>query len=166
MGVMTASDQDPLAPSTARDDIEDRAERLDLELQAPDGAEAADAEPELPSEQPAVLRRVPRIEVFLGLGAILGLLLALGLAYFWPDQPVPMGERQYSDGQVFGFLALFLVPAVIGLLGLIGSLLGRSKGEPVLLRREDADEPLHVTDPDAAASAPAGDAADLGRAER
>lgn len=136
---MAEHEMDPLARTSDAEELEERAERVDLGLDD----SAADADDV--TEQEAVIRRVPRIEVFLALGALVGLLLALILTFAFPGQPAANGEQQYSDGQVFGFLALFLVPIGVGLFGLLGSFLGRrGRGKKVVLRRGAADVPLHA----------------------
>ena len=136
MDGMAEHEMDPLARTSAAEELEERAERVNLGLDDPAADEV--------TEQEAILRRVPRIEVFLVLGALAGLILAMILTFAFPGQPGPNGE-QYTTGQVFGFLALFLVPIGVGVLGLLGSFLGRrGRGEKVVLRRGSADEPLHA----------------------
>lgn len=107
-------------------------------------ADVADA----PTELPARVSRQPRMGRFLGLGAIVGLLLALVLTMLWPDDPnyVPDNPTlSFSDLQVFGFLAVYLVPICLGIFGLIGYFLGRaaekrSRTEIVIGRTASGDD--------------------------
>ena len=106
-----------------------------------DPADPVDAE-DNEHEQPAVVSRHVRMGRFLGLGAIVGILVALLLTVGVPEDPdfVPANpDLVFSKLQVFGFLALFLVPAGIGLGGLVGAFVARSVGRrrtAVMLRPE------------------------------
>lgn len=110
-------------------------------------ADGRDGDPEPDDgvrEQEAVLRRVPRIEVFLGLGALLGLVAAFLLTYYPPYGSPQLSAKQFTDTQVFGFLALFCVPIGMGLVGLLGTFLGRGRGERVrLVKGPDAQPRGH-----------------------
>ncbi|KAB1649075.1 hypothetical protein [Pseudoclavibacter endophyticus] len=101
-----------------------------VEAELDHASEPDDAsEPEAPVELPARVSRQARMGRFLGLGAIVGLLLAVGLTLLWPDDPSflpPNPELQFTELQVFGFLAVYLVPICLGLGGLIGYFLGRA----------------------------------------
>lgn len=56
------------------------------------------------------LRRSPKVGVFLGLGVLLGVLVAAVIALVTPPEP------QYPTAQVFGYVLLLLAPvgAVLG----------------------------------------------------
>lgn len=117
-------------------------------------ADLGDAEPtaadqdDAPAELPARVSRQSRMGRFLGLGAIVGLLLAVVLTLLWPEDPTftPANpELQFTDMQVFGFLAVYLVPICLGLGGLLGYILGRvaekrSRTDIVIARTE---QPQH-----------------------
>lgn len=123
----------PAPDDASLDDLDDldrpagderRADPVDAELEAI--ADEGVLEP--PREVPARLSRQPRMVRFLGLGAAAGLLLAVVLTMFWPDDPtfVPANPLlSFTDLQVFAFLAAYLVPVCLGVGGLIGYVLGR-----------------------------------------
>ncbi|GAA3659793.1 potassium transporter Trk [Microbacterium marinilacus] len=69
---------------------------------------------ELVAEQAAV-RRSPRYGVFAGLGAALGVIVAmiLATAFDGSGNPSPFTEVVYSPSQAFGFILLWCVPAGI-----------------------------------------------------
>lgn len=108
------------------------AQQRDLEQAPADAdadADAASAAADEPREVRATVTRQARIGRFLGVGAIVGLLLALVLSMLWPSDPNYVPENpslNFSDLQVFGFLAVYLVPICLGIAGLIGYLLGRA----------------------------------------
>lgn len=82
-------------------------------------------------ERPALLRRQVRLGRFLGMGLIAAILAAMALTFFAPENPdfVPADPTlQFSQGQVFGFLLVYLSPIGIGLGGLVGLLVGRLAG--------------------------------------
>lgn len=66
------------------------------------------------SEQVSV-RRSPRYGVFAGLGAALGIMVAmiLATAFDGTSKPSPFTEVVYSPSQAFGFILLWCVPAGI-----------------------------------------------------
>lgn len=149
---MTSPDQDPAAqrPTAQRADL-DATLPAEPALAGESAIDAAGAEPVEDAEpaddvreQEAILRRVPRIEVFLALGAVAGLLLALVLTFLpplgTPDPETQLNPKQFTTTQVFGFFALALIPIGLGIGGLIGSLLGRDRGERVRLVK-GADAP-------------------------
>ena len=139
---MPEHDREPIDPHASGDDAlagDDRAGVTDPALDAPDADDRAfDDElreleaqqaSEAPREVPARMVRQARMGRFLGLGAIVGLLLAVVLTMLWPDDPnfVPDNPTlTFSDVQVFGFLAVYLVPLCLGIAGLVGYLLGKS----------------------------------------
>ncbi|MGO2112105.1 MAG: hypothetical protein ACTH31_10880 [Pseudoclavibacter sp.] len=113
------------------------------------GAESdAEAEQDAPTELPARVSRQSRMGRFLGLGAIVGLLLAVLLTLVWPEDPnfMPANpELQFTDMQVFGFLAVYLVPIFLGIGGLVGYILGRVAEKrsrtDIVIARGDAARP-------------------------
>ena len=95
--------------------------------EAPEATPADDTATEAPREVRATVTRQARMGRFLILGAIVGVLVTLVLAMLWPDDPgfVPADPTlQFSDLQVFGFLAIYIVPICMGIAGLVGYLLG------------------------------------------
>jgi len=102
-----------------------------------DAAASADAEPRPVEPQPVHrtevvegrVRRSPRYAVFLVLGAALGILVAaiLTFAFSGNDEPAPNGAI-YSDGEVFGFLALVGITVGIAVGGLVAIILDRTVG--------------------------------------
>ena len=80
------------------------------------------------------IRRSPRYLRFMGVGAAVGVLVALILTIAFPD------AGQFSPTQVFGFLLLFLV-VIGGALGAVVALLldrGSSRrAQPALIERVD-----------------------------
>lgn len=84
------------------------------------------------------VRRAPKYGVFLLLGGALGLFAAMILTFAFDgtQSESPNTGMIYTQGQVFGFLALICVPAGVALLGLLALLLDRTVG-----RRT---RPLHV----------------------
>jgi len=93
-----------------------------------------DAEASDPSEtivedhiQRVRVRRAPRFSVFLIVGAALGLLTALFLT-FWYDGTAnqsPNTGMVYSQGQVFGLLALIFVAVGVAVFGTLAIILDR-----------------------------------------
>ena len=73
------------------------------------------------------VRRAPKISVFLIAGGALGLLVALILTFAFNGtaDPSPNTGVEYSQGQVFGFLALICVPIGIALAGVTALILDR-----------------------------------------
>jgi hypothetical protein len=78
------------------------------------------------------LRRVPKYSVFIGVGAALGILAALVLTYGFNGTvgTSPNTGLVYSQGQVFGFLALICITVGVVLGGVTALILDR-----VLARR-------------------------------
>lgn len=69
-----------------------------------------------PDETSEVLiRRSPRYLRFMGAGAILGIVVALILTFAFPD------SRDFTQAQVFGFLALFAI-VIFGTVGALVAL--------------------------------------------
>jgi len=73
------------------------------------------------------VRRAPRFSMFLIVGALLGLLTAviLTFAYDGTVNQSPNTGMVYSQGQVFGFLALILVAVGVAVFGTIAIILDR-----------------------------------------
>lgn len=78
----------------------------------------------------ATVRRAPRYSVFLGLGAALGILAALVLTFGFGGaiDLSPTTGLEYSDGQVFAFLALICIPIGLVLGGTAALILDRTVG--------------------------------------
>lgn len=73
------------------------------------------------------VRRAPKFSVFVIVGAVLGLLAALILTYAYDGtvNQSPNTGMVYSQGQVFGFLALICVAAGIAVFAVIAIILDR-----------------------------------------
>ena len=73
------------------------------------------------------VRRAPKISVFLLLGAAVGLLVAmiLTIAFDGTAGASPNTDLEYTQGQVFGFLALIFVPVGLALAGILALVLDR-----------------------------------------
>lgn len=87
----------------------------------------------------ATVRRVPRIGVFMVLGAVLGVLAALIIMSVGDYEPSPALQVVYPPGQVFGFSLLWTVPIGIGLGGMVSVLIeriGRRNDRVVRVERE------------------------------
>lgn len=85
------------------------------------------------------VRRSPKYGVFLVLGAALGILAAMILtfAFHGSDQPSANTSIEYSQTQVFGFVALVCVPVGIALGGVVALVLDRVVGRRVREVRVD-----------------------------
>lgn len=104
----------------------------------------AEADIEPPRELPARISRQARMGRFLALGAIVGLLLSVVLTLLWPEDPNFVAENpdvQFTALQVFGFLAIYIIPVSIGVFGLLGYILGRRAekrtGRDITIARDD-----------------------------
>lgn len=97
---------------------------------------AAEEEDDGVREVPARVRRTARIPVFMLAGAVVGILVAAILTFSYP--PI----QEYSQGQIFAFLAVFIGVAGLGIGGLVGvianSVVSRRNRGDVTLRRGDA----------------------------
>ncbi|GAB2849307.1 potassium transporter Trk [Microbacterium insulae] len=73
------------------------------------------------------VRRAPKFSVFLLLGGALGLLAAMILTFAFngTEYASPNTGLVYSQGQVFGFLALICVPVGLALAAVVALLLDR-----------------------------------------
>lgn len=99
-----AEPSSPAAPEASVDRVEPSVEpphpkvaHMDVDADAPAGEHL---ETELTSDAVTV-RRAPRYPAFIGLGIVLGALVALVLTFAFPE------SGEYDRGQVFGFLLLW-----------------------------------------------------------
>lgn len=67
----------------------------------------------------ATVRRVPRYGVFMGIGVVLGIIVAGILTLVGSYEPSDAVNVVYPPGQVFGFLLLWTVPIGIALGGVV-----------------------------------------------
>jgi hypothetical protein len=76
------------------------------------------------------VRRAPKFSVFLIVGAILGILVALILTFAFDGtvNQSPNTGLVYTTGQVFGFLALICVTAGVVVFGVLALILDRTSG--------------------------------------
>lgn len=76
------------------------------------------------------VRRSPKYSVFLVLGAVVGVLVAMILTFAFNGTalPSPNTTIQYTQLQVFGFIVLWCVPAGMVLAGVIALILDRVVG--------------------------------------
>ncbi|MCR2784637.1 MULTISPECIES: potassium transporter Trk [unclassified Microbacterium] len=89
----------------------------------------------------ARVRRSPKFAVFLGLGAVLGILAALILTFAFGGsaEESPNTGMVYSQTQVFGFVALICVPVGIAVGGVVAVILDRAlarRGHDVQIEHE------------------------------
>lgn len=90
----------------------------------------------------AQVRRAPKYAVFLVLGAAIGVFVAMILTFAFDGQPDPaLGQTmQYSQAQIFGFLALVCGVIGLGLGGVVALIFERTVGRrthQVVIDRED-----------------------------
>ena len=73
------------------------------------------------------VRRAPKISVFLVLGGVVGIIAAfiLTFAFQGTEEASPYTTIVYSQGQVFGFLALVCIAVGVLLAGLLALILDR-----------------------------------------
>jgi len=75
------------------------------------------------------VRRAPKYGVFLVVGAVLGVLVALALTFAGDGLDVsPYTQVVYSQGQVFGFMALVCGAVGVAVGGVVALLFDRSLG--------------------------------------
>jgi hypothetical protein len=79
-----------------------------------------------PEIEIARVRRAPRWGVFLGIGVVVGVVVAFLLTAFGNFEASEATQVAYPFGQVFGFLVLWTVPAGIAVFGVIVLLLERA----------------------------------------
>lgn len=96
----------------------------------------------------AQLRRAPRYGVFLTLGAVLGLVVAivLTLVFDGTEDKSRYTGVIYSSEQVFGFLALLCIPIGIVLAGLVALVADRASSRRT--REVRIDHEIVVDDSD------------------
>lgn len=73
----------------------------------------------------ATVRPVPRFGVFMGLGVVLGVIVAAILTAAGSYEPSEVLKVVYPPAQVFGFALLWTVPAGIALGGAVALILER-----------------------------------------
>lgn len=78
-----------------------------------------------PQTVEATVRRVPRYGVFMGLGVVLGIIVAGILTLIGSYDPSAVLDVMYPPGQVFGFLLLWTVPTGLALGGVVAIVLER-----------------------------------------
>lgn len=90
----------------------------------------------------ATVRRAPKYSVFLALGAALGVFVAMILTFAFDGQANPaIGQTMsFTQGQVFGFLALVCGVIGLGLGGIVALVFERTLGRrthKVVVDREE-----------------------------
>lgn len=80
---------------------------------------------EAPETVEATVRRVPRYGVFMGIGVVVGIIVAGILTMVGSYEPSDAANVVYPPGQVFGFLLLWTVPIGLALGGVVGLILER-----------------------------------------
>ena len=78
-----------------------------------------------PQTVEATVRPVPRYGVFIGLGVVLGIIVAGILAAVGSYEPSKVLDVVYPPGQVFGFALLWTVPIGVALGGGVALILDR-----------------------------------------
>jgi hypothetical protein len=94
---------------------------------------------EAPQIASATVRKVPRYGVFMGIGVVVGVIVAGILTYAGSFEPSEALDIVYPAGQVFGFLLLWTAPiglALGGVAGLIAERIARRKDRVVRVQRE------------------------------
>jgi hypothetical protein len=87
----------------------------------------------------ATVRKVPRYGVFMGIGVVVGVIVAGFLTLVGSYEPSEVLDVVYPAGQVFGFLLLWTAPiglALGGVAGLIAERIARRKDRVVRVQRE------------------------------
>ncbi|MFK4851034.1 potassium transporter Trk [Microbacterium sp. ZW T6_19] len=87
----------------------------------------------------ATVRKVPRYGVFMGIGVVVGVIVAGVLTFAGSFEPSEALNVVYPAGQVFGFLLLWTAPiglALGGVAGLIAERFARRKDHVVRVQRE------------------------------
>jgi hypothetical protein len=93
----------------------------------------------------ARIRPVPRFGVFLGLGAVLGVILAGILTAVGSYEKSEVLDIVYPPGQVFGFALLWTVPIGIAVGGLVALILERMARKHERIVRVEHER---ITDPE------------------
>lgn len=81
--------------------------------------------PENPNTVEATVRHVPRYGVFMGLGVVLGIIVAAILTFGGSFEQSEALDVVYPPSQVFGFLLLWTAPAGLALGGVVALILER-----------------------------------------
>lgn len=87
----------------------------------------------------ATVRKVPRYGVFMGIGVVVGVIVAGILTFTGSFEPSEALDVVYPAGQVFGFLLLWTAPiglALGGVAGLIAERVARRKDRVVRVQHE------------------------------
>lgn len=87
----------------------------------------------------ATVRKVPRYGVFMGIGVVVGVIVAGILTFAGSFEPSEVLDVVYPAGQVFGFLLLWTAPiglALGGVAGLIAERVARRKDRVVRVQHE------------------------------
>ncbi|WP_439591290.1 potassium transporter Trk [Microbacterium sp.] len=94
------------------------------------------------------VRRAPKISVFLALGAGVGILVALILTFSFggASDVSPNTGLVYTQGQVFGFLALICITAGVALGAVVALILDRRSSKHTREVRAD-HESVHTDEP-------------------
>jgi hypothetical protein len=94
----------------------------------------------------AHVRRAPKYSVFLVLGAAIGVFVAMILTFAFDGQPDPaLGQTlQFSQSQVFGFLALICGVIGLGIGGIIAIVFDRTIGRRVRAVAVEREEHLSI----------------------
>lgn len=98
------------------------------QAQIPEAPDAAASAPRIDDRRETVrVRRAPKFSVFLLLGAAVGIIVALILTFAFQgtDDTSPHTGLIYSDGQIFGFLALICITVGVALGGVVALILDR-----------------------------------------
>jgi hypothetical protein len=104
---------------------------LDPELREPDASPSDPSETVVEDRIERVrVRRAPKFSVFLIAGGLLGLLTAaiLTFAFDGTANQSPNTGLVYTQGQVFGFVALICVTVGIAVFGILALILDRTMG--------------------------------------
>jgi high-affinity Fe2+/Pb2+ permease len=91
-----------------------------------------------PAESSVKVRRAPRYYRFMLVGLVLGVVVALILTFAFPE------SEQFTQLQVFGFLAIFLAAVFVALGALVAILLDRGssrRARTVAAEYEEHDAP-------------------------
>ncbi|WP_144876373.1 potassium transporter Trk [Microbacterium sp. 1.5R] len=84
------------------------------------------ASQESPETVEATVRRVPRYGVFMGIGVVVGIVIAGILTLIGSYEPSDAVNVVYPPGQVFGFLLLWTAPIGLALGGVVGLIFERA----------------------------------------
>ncbi|WP_353116035.1 potassium transporter Trk [Microbacterium sp.] len=91
----------------------------------------------------AQIRPVPRFGVFMGAGAVLGVIVSAVLTLFGSYEPSQAVGVTYPPGQVFGFTLLWTVPIGLALGGVVALILERSARKHARIVRVEHEKISH-----------------------